>query len=227
MVDAATETALRRMSSPRAMALAGVVFALLFATSLVLTRSALPESLLSEVDLQGSGAARLAIAMTIMPFAGIAFLYLLGVLRDTFGDAEDKVFSTVFLGSGILFLAMAFVAAAIAGAVLAMIEVDPGQDSAVLFGRAVMLQITNVFALRMAGVFMISLATMWLRHAALPKWISFVTYGTALVLLVVVSLSLWVTLIFPGWALAVSLYLLVRTYRLRPSAGRLPAEPLA
>ena len=64
---------------------------------------------------------------------------------------------------------------------------------------------------------MIALATLWLRTGALPKWTSLVTYAVAAVLLFVVSLSLWVTLIFPAWAFAVSIYLLVRSYR-RPDA---------
>jgi hypothetical protein len=201
------------------MALAGVVFALLFATSLALMRSVFPEVLHTDFDWYTAGAGRIAIAITIMPFAGIAFLYLLGVLRDTFGDAEDKVFSSVFLGSGILFLAMVFVAMGIAGALLTTIEADLSEEeSVVAFGRAVMLQISNVYALRMAGVFMISLATLWLRTGALPKWVSFATYCVAAVLLFVVSFSLWVTMIFPAWAFAVSVYLLIRTYRMRPLA---------
>lgn len=196
------------------MAIAGIVFAALFATSLILMRSVFPETLQTETDWDAAGAARLALAITIMPFAGIAFLYLIGVLRDTFGDAEDKVFSSVFLGSGILFLAMIFVAMGVAGALLATHDADVGDESSVVaFARAVMLQISNVYALRMGAVFMISLATLWLRTGALPKWVSFVTYGVAAVLLFVVSLSLWVTLIFPGWAFVVSLYLLIRNYR--------------
>jgi hypothetical protein len=217
MSDAMERPATRRLASPRAAAVAGVLFAVLFATSLVLLRSALPGSLAAEADWRGDGATRITLAVSIMPFAGIAFLWFLGVLRDTFGEGEDKLFSSVFLGSGILFLAMVFVAAAIAGALLATVDVggEP-ETTAFAFARAVMLQISNVYALRMAGVFMISLGTLWLRTGALPKWMSLVTYALAAVLLVVVSLSLWATLIFPGWALLVSAYLLVRSYRKRP-----------
>lgn len=220
MTNASKQSAGRRMSSPRAIALAGVLFAVLFATSLALMRSVLPETLLTDEDWYGAGAGRLGLAIGIMPFAGIAFLYFVGVLRDTFGDSEDKLFSSVFLGSGILFIAMAFLATGMAGALLATIEADVNTDASVVtFGRAIMLQISNVYALRMAGVFMISLGTLWLRTGALPKWASFTTYVVALVLLFVVSLSLWVTLIFPAWAFAVSVYLLVRSYREVPQPG--------
>ena len=47
-----------------------------------------------------------------MPFAGVFFLWFVGVIRDRFGDREDRFFATVFLGSSILFLAMVFVAMA-------------------------------------------------------------------------------------------------------------------
>jgi hypothetical protein len=54
-----------------------------------------------------------------VPFAGIAFLWFIGVIRDRLGDHEDRFFASVFLGSGLIFLATVFVAMAIAGALLA------------------------------------------------------------------------------------------------------------
>ena len=54
-----------------------------------------------------------------MPFAGIAFLWFIGVVRDRLGRLEDQFFSTVFFGSGLLFLAMVFVSMAIAGGMVA------------------------------------------------------------------------------------------------------------
>jgi hypothetical protein len=41
--------------------------------------------------------------------AGIAFLWFIGVIRDHLGDREDRFFATVFLGSGLLFVAMLFI----------------------------------------------------------------------------------------------------------------------
>lgn len=217
MTTDSEESAPRPMASPRAASLAGVLFALLFTTALVLLRSATPDAPEMQVELSGDAATRISIAVWIMPFAGIAFLWFLGVLRDTFGEREDKLFSSAFLGSGILFLAMVFVATAIAGALLTTVDAgyDPGSTEAII-ARAIMLQIVNVFALRMAAVFMLSLGTLWLRTGALPKWVTFLTYAVALVLLFVVSYSAWVTLVFPVWAFAISVLLLVRSYR-KPS----------
>ena len=207
----------RALSSPRAAALAGVLFAVLFTTSLALLRTALPETLTSDTQwLDAGSAARISIGLGLVPFAGIAFLWFMGVVRDRFKDSEDQLFSSVFIGSGLLFLAMVFVSAAIAGGIVASVPIvgdEQSQAEIMTFGRAVMLQVSNIYALRMAGVLLISLATMWLRTGVMPRWLAFVTYAVALVLLVVTTLSLWVTLIFPAWVLGVSVLILVQNYR--------------
>ena len=76
-----------------------------------------------------------------------------------------------------------------------------------------MSQIFNVYALRMAGVFMISLGTIWLRTGVMPRLMSLLTYLVALCLLLIVSLSLWVVLIFPGWVFLISVYILLKSLR--------------
>jgi hypothetical protein len=212
----------RPLNSPRAAALAGVMFAVLFTTALALIRSALPDTLSADADwLTDAAATRISIGLGMVPFAGIAFLWFMGVVRDRFKDAEDQLFSSVFIGSGLLFLAMVFVSAAIAGGIVAtapLIADEQSRSEITTFGRSVMLQVSNVYALRMAGVLLISLATMWLRTGVMPRWLAFLTYAVALVLLVVTTLSLWVTLIFPAWVLGVSILILVQNYRRRRTA---------
>lgn len=213
----ATAPQARRLSSPRAAALAGVLFAVLFTTALALLRSALPETLTSDADwLDADTSVRVGIGLSLVPFAGIAFLWFMGVVRDRFKDAEDQLFSSVFIGSGLLFLAMLFVSSAIAGGLITtapLLADEQSRSEITTFGRAVMLQVTNIYALRMAGVMLISLATMWLRTGVMPKWLAFVTYAVAAVLLFVTTLSLWATLIFPLWVLGVSILILVVNYR--------------
>ena len=82
-----------------------------------------------------------------------------------------------------------------------------------VYGREVMFQVINVYAIRMAGVFMLSLGTIWLRTGLMHRGWALVTYALALLLLVSIGFSLWVTLIFPGWVLAVSVYFLIRNQR--------------
>ncbi len=100
---------LHRLSTPRAAALAGVLFAVLFQVYFVLIRTALPEGAEPAPQWVDGVTTRLRVAFALMPFAGIAFLWFIGVVRDGFGRYEDRFFSSVFLGSGILFLAMMFV----------------------------------------------------------------------------------------------------------------------
>ena len=128
--------------------MAGVLFALLFATALVLIRLALPEGAEPGAQWLVSGSTNLKVAATIMPFAGIAFLWFMGVVRDGLGRYEDKFFSTVFIGSGLLFLAMMFVAAGV-GAGLERSHAAGDPDVAT-FGQMVLLAVSKTYALRMA-----------------------------------------------------------------------------
>jgi hypothetical protein len=210
---------LRRLTTPRAAAWAGVLFALLFATSLGLIGTSIPGDAATQTGWVETGSERLRFATTLMPLSGIAFLWFIGVVRDRLGDFEDRFLSTVMIGSGLLFLAMVFVATAVAGGILVATQgvEDPAQaEGVVRFGQAVLLQIGNVYALRMAGAFMISLATIWLRTGLMPRWLALLTYALALTLLVVTTLSLWASLVFPGWVLVVSALFLIRSYASRP-----------
>ena len=70
------------------------------------------------------------IALNLIPFAGIAFLWFIGVLRDRIGQREDRFFAIVFLGSGLLFVAMLFVAAAVSGGLFAAASRSSGPPGA-------------------------------------------------------------------------------------------------
>src|SRR5437870_197573 len=138
------------LKTPRAAAVAGIIFSVLFTASIVLIRLALPEELSgtnTAAWLQGN-TATVSLALTLVPFAGIAFLWFMGVVRDRLGTLEDQFFSTVFFGSGLLFLAMTFVSAALAGGVLATYALEPSKliDSGMYtLVRTVMYRITNVY----------------------------------------------------------------------------------
>jgi hypothetical protein len=149
----------------------------------------------------------------LMPFAGISFLWFIGVVRDGFGRYEDRFFASVFLGSGLLFLAMMFVSTAVAAGLVAIDSgvVDPAAHAEVVdFGKMVVLATSKTYAIRMAAVFMISAATIWLRTGLMPKWLTLLTYLVALAILVASDLSMWINMAFPVWVLVVSMLLLVR-----------------
>jgi hypothetical protein len=187
---------------------AGVLFALLFGTALVLIRLALPRGEEPGSQWLIAGSTNLKIAATIMPFAGIAFLWFMGVIRDGLGHYEDKFFSTVFIGSGLLFLAMMFVASGV-GAGLERSGAGAHPDVAA-FGQMVLLTVSKTYALRMAAVFMISLATIWLKTGLMPRPVVYTTYLVALALILASDISMWLTLTFPIWVFLVSLLFLAR-----------------
>lgn len=62
----------------------------------------------------------------------------------------------------------------------------------------------------MAAVFMMSLATIWLKTGLMPRWLVGLSYLVALALLILSDFSLWVTMAFPVWVLVVSGLLLAR-----------------
>ncbi len=206
-----TEKEYRRLSTPRASAIAGILFGLLFGASLVLMRSAIPAVITADSSWTQTGALKINIALVLMPFAGIAYLWFIGVVRDRLGEFEDKFFSTVFFGASLLFLAMVFVSMAIAGSILTTYPIITGETpdyTVIYFGRALMFHINNVYALRMAGVTMISLATIWMRTGLMPRWLTVVTLLLALSLLLVTNYNPWITLVFPTWVLLISLFIL-------------------
>lgn len=219
MVNIQVSLTRRSLKTPRAAAIAGILFAMLYGTSLVLIRISIPSDQAADSAWLKTNSGMVSLALHLMPYAGIAFLWFIGVIRDRLGDLEDRFFATVFLGSGLLFLALTFVGAALAGGLLtsyAIVSSALVESGLYTYGRAVMFQAINVYAIRMAGVFMISLGTIWIRTGLMHRGWALLTYALALVLLLSIGYSLWVTFIFPAWVLAVSVYFLIRNLRDRP-----------
>jgi hypothetical protein len=83
-------------------------------------------------------------------------------------------------------------------------------------GKGANSYVHNAYALKMAGVFMISTSTLFIRTQIIPRWMAFLGYGLAGVMLLRIShldrLG-WVALAFPLWVLLISLYILIDNYR--------------
>ena len=206
----------RPLRTPKAAAFAGIGFSVLQISSYYLMQSSIPPEVLLEQGSLEDLAREMSLALSLLPFAGIAFLWFLGVLRDRLGHLEDQFFSTLFFGSGLLYLAMTFVSAAIAGGMLSVYSVDPELllNSAILiFGRAMIYKFNNIYAIRMAGMFMFVLGTIWVRTGLMPRWLAILTYLSALTLIIGVSIYTWTTLFFPAWVFLISVYILVLNYR--------------
>lgn len=209
---------IRAIRTPRAAALAGIAFSVLFAISVVLTRWAIPAGSVGPSSWVDDSAKRAAVSLglQLLPFAGIAFLWFIGVLRDRIGQGEDRFFATVFLGSGLLFVAMCFVSGAVAAALVdtAVNERASGQlGSTWSFGRLTALNLATVYAMRMAAVFTISTTTIATRLGMIPRWLGVVGYVTAIVLLFGAGFVPWIELLFPAWVFVLSVHILITAFR--------------
>ena len=220
-ISAPSDSVVHRLSTPRAAGLAGVVFAILFVVIQVLIHTAMPQAAGAQARWTPGDDTDITTVTVLMPFVGITFLWFLAVVRDGFGRMEDRFYATVFLGSGLLFVAMIFVATVVvAGLVAVGGGGDPGAQAAVVdFATAVMVSASKTYALRMAAVFMISLATIWLKTALMPGWLAVASYLTALTLLVVSDRIEWATLAFPAWVFVVSVMILLRGHRIAAAAA--------
>jgi hypothetical protein len=200
----------RALVAPRGAAIAGVIFSILTIVALVLIRYAVPTDLsvpgdwLTEPDRQSA----LRFALDLVPFAGIAFLWFVGVLRNRLGELEDQLFATVFLASGLLFVACLFGAAAVTRAMVESVVIGNTDNQTYYFGRRVSDALLNLFGMKMAGVFMFSTCTIGMRTAIVPRWVALLGYACALMLLVVIANWRWITLVFPIWMLLVSAQIL-------------------
>ncbi|MFJ9819013.1 hypothetical protein ACIRU3_27920 [Streptomyces sp. NPDC101151] len=202
------------METPRAAGLAGVVFALLLAAAIVLIRLGIPEGAdaVTTQELTGSWRDKaVRTALALVPFAGIFFLWFIGAVRAHVGAVEDKFLATVLLGSGLVFTATMFGAAAAAAAVLALGHTSASSPAVSTwdFGRYFAYQLMTGYAMRMAAVFVCSMSVIGHRLGVLPRWLSALGFLAALTLLLLSSNIPWTELVFPAWSLVLSVHILV------------------
>jgi hypothetical protein len=210
------------LKAPRAGAVAGILFSILLISSVVLIRLSVPDSPRDPGRWLAHSAQSIRLALNLLPFAGIAFLWFMGVLRDRMGAKEDRFLATVFLGSGLLFLATTFASSAVTGALMMAYEALPGEmmnSGVYTFARTTAYELVNVYALRMAGVFMFSTCTLAIRIGMFPRWMAFIGYVLALFLLLSIGRFGWAPLVFPVWALMVSVYVLFANFHHQPASA--------
>lgn len=208
-----TQSALirERLRTPRAAAIAGIIFSLLFAASLILVWVSIPANPLGPATPVIKHLKIISFSLNLLPFAGIAFLWFIAVMRDRLGEREDRFFATVFFGSGLLFIAMVFNAAASAGGIILVLR--SGSENLILtgayaLGRAEIQQTMHIYAMKMAAVFMTTISRISLQTRVFPPWMAFLGYVLALILLLSVGTIEWIPLVFPLWVLLISAYIL-------------------
>src|ERR1700722_2393571 len=209
-----------QLKAPRAGAIAGILFSILLIISVVLLRLSIPDNPGDPGKWLAHSVKSISLALDLLPFAGIAFLWFMGVLRDRMGAHEDRFLATVFLGSGLLFLAITFASSAATGALIMAYEAMPRklmESGTYTFARTLAYELVNVYTLRMAGVFMISTCTLAIRIGMFPRWMALLGYVLALFLLLSIGRFGWAPLVFPLWALVISVYVLLANLRPKPA----------
>jgi hypothetical protein len=210
-----TDRLVGEMRTPRAAAIAGILFAVILTGVAVLLHLAVPGN--SDKSQWITDAARrqdVSRALELVPFAGIAFLWFIGVIRSRLGAREDKFFATAFLGSGLLFVAMLFAAAASIGALL-IVYTGPGSVPAneVLLVSETSSVLLSTFGVRMAAVFTLVVTNLGRRTAIVPGWLQVVGYVVAVVLLLAPPRTFWAVLLFPVWVFLLSVHILIASAR--------------
>jgi len=175
-----------------------------------------PEGIAREAFLFGEAAALLPVgtptlvALYLIPFSGIAFTWFLAALRRRVGRLEDQLFATVFLATGLLFVAMLFASGAAASAAVTAVRFGSTAAGSIafLFGASLAKTLFYVFAVKMAGAFMLVSSTIGRRTRAFPRWLILLGFAAGLVMLFSVGFFEPLALIFPAWVAIVSVLLL-------------------
>jgi hypothetical protein len=141
-------------------------------------------------------------------------------VREQIGEVEDRLFSTVFLGSGLLFLAMLFVGAVTSTGLMDMLSGSNVNADIYAYGRSTTQALISVYAMRMAAVFTLSVSTLGRRTSAIPRWVCYLGYLVAAVLLLAAGEHRWTQLVFPAWVLLFSIVILCT----RPQVREVAAE---
>lgn len=207
----------REVRSPRSAAFAGIAYSILMITGMILTAS-IAKVGLEDITLEvlDSWSRKASLIILLVPFAGIAFLWFTGVIRDRLGELEDRFFATIFYGSGIIQVVLLFLWGAIFGAVMVartLTAVGLIDSGIYIFSFALMNEIIGNYALRMAGVYMTAINALWSKTGLMPRWLTIITYVLAMGFLVAAERIREARFIFPVWVFVVSIYILVLNYR--------------
>ena len=178
-----------QLRTPRAAAVAGILFSVLLLAVFWLMRISVPADPHEPGAWLRGGVTYVALALNLVPFAGAAFLWFVGALR-----------------------AELVAAAAVVGAIIIAFHSAPEAliDSATFhFGRGLAYGMVNIYVVKTASIFMITTSTIALYTQLTPRWLAIGGYVVAVVLLIGSYYLDWSILVFPLWVLLVSICILL------------------
>jgi hypothetical protein len=212
------------LRTPKAAAIAGLIFSILVTITFAILRLSVTVGPDEPGEWLADRATLVGWSTELVPFAGLAFLWFIGVLRDRLGDREDRFVATVFLGSGLMFLSGLFALAAITSGIVAAWRIDTNaliDSSTYHFARATAFNVVNAYMMKMAMVFIITASTLAISTRIAPRWLAIAGYGAAIILAFGGYVSDWSFLALPAWVALISSYLLAETFRSRPASGHI------
>jgi len=181
-------------------------------TTLILTRTAFPYDVyLSTGALPTTEQIdRATWALRLVPYGGIAFLWFMAALNYHLGAADNRLFTTVFIGSGLIYITLAFVGTAVGSGELAVMRqgLEFSSPTRILAAQQYN-ELLLSLGFRMAAVFTLALSTFGRVRKVLPTWLSVLGTITGLGLLLVPVGIRHGEYLFPGWVALVSIYLFV------------------
>jgi hypothetical protein len=199
-----------------AAAIAGIAFSVLYSTGLIVLARRPANTSPSSWEawiLDPANQTWAIVGLNLMAFASIAFLWFMAVIRRRLGDREDRFFSTVFQGAGILNVALILIGSCAVAAVTAAAQSDygrelTGSDASLMagFGLVVLLVILP----RIQAVFIMTTSTLTLRTKTFRPTLPMLGFLLALGMLLFPLLFEPLGFAFPIWVLVISVALLWR-----------------
>lgn len=203
-----------RAAAGRRCAAAGVLFAILLSSALVLVGRlpslSAPDSAYARFYAHGAGTV-VTVGVYLVPFAGIAFLWFMFSLREVMGTAHTSrsaITAGLQLAAGVAFLGLLFAGTAAVGSaallhkLTGLAPLDPETIRALSsLGYALVF----LYGVRMAGMFMITATQLAAACGLLPTWLKVASYLAALVLLLVATYHPAILLVLPIWTVATGL----------------------
>src|SRR5258707_11780189 len=102
-----------QLKTPKAAAIAGIAFSLLLILILWLLRTSIPADPLEPGAWLATDTRAITVALNLVPFAGVAFLWFIGVLRDRLRPLREPLFGRVVFRGALLFFGVLFVPPAV------------------------------------------------------------------------------------------------------------------
>jgi hypothetical protein len=228
----------RRLRSVEAAAVAGLVHAILLSVALMLVLTPRPALDAADAEITASYSTEsarygLLTALNLAPLSVIALLWFIAVIRRRVGDREDKLFASVFLGSGLLFAGLLLIGFAVITAPAVVFETTgraPDPDIVRMLwavGRGTL----NSEAPRLAAVFVLATSSLGRRSGAFPRWLVLLGLVFGLIMIANTTISDPIPWLFPVWVAVASITLLLRREAAHrdlggsPKPGTTPRSP--